>query len=245
MKQHAVCVAALASLCLQQAVAGPADYVYTPTVEYGERELDFKFGTAREPGEDRETAASIGFGVGATPFWFTELYAKFERVGGGATKLEAVEWENKFQLTEPGEYPVDVGLIVELERPQDHDEGWEVKLGPLFQADLTTRLQANVNVLFERHFNAAEKSETELGYQWQLKYRWQPTFEFGVQGFGEVGEWNDWEAADEQGHNAGPAVFGKLPLGDHQAIKYNAAYLIGLSDHAADHTLRLQAEYEF
>ena len=27
------------------AFAGPADYVYTPTVEYGEREIDFKFGS--------------------------------------------------------------------------------------------------------------------------------------------------------------------------------------------------------
>lgn len=245
MKSSAVCVAALASLCLQHAVAGPADYVYTPTVEYGERELDFKFGTAKEPGDDRESAASLGLGLGVTPYWFTEIYAKFNRVGGDGTKLDAVEWENKFQLTETGEYPVDVGLIVELERPQDHAEGWEVKFGPLFQADLTQKLQANVNLLFERQFDAEEDSKTELGYQWQLKYRWKPEIEFGAQGFGEVGEWNDWESSDEQSHKAGPAVFGKLPIGDHQAIKYNAAYLVGLSDHAPDHTLRIQIEYEF
>jgi hypothetical protein len=244
MNKHAACAAALAALCLQQAHAGPADYVYVPTVEYGERELDFKFGTAHEPGEERESAGSIGFGLGVTPWWFTELYAKFEREGSEATKLEAVEWENKFQLTETGKYPFDLGLIVELERPQDHAEGWEVKLGPLLQTEFG-KVQVNANLLFERHFDAEEKSETELGYQWQAKYRWRQELEFGAQGFGEVGEWDNWEASDEQEHKAGPAVFGKLPLGGHQAIKYNAAYLIGLSDAAPDHTLRVQVEYEF
>ena len=78
-----------------------------------------------------------------------------------------------------------------------------------------------------------------------LKYRWLPEFEFGLQGFGEMGKWNDWAAKDEQSHRVGPAVFGKLPLGGGQAIKYNAAWLVGTSKAAPDHTLRMQVEYEF
>jgi hypothetical protein len=34
-------------------------------------------------------------------------------------------------------------------------------------------------------------------------------------------------------------------LGNKQAIKYNAAWLLGASSAAPDHTFRLQAEYEF
>lgn len=33
--------------------------------------------------------------------------------------------------------------------------------------------------------------------------------------------------ARDQGHRIGPAVFGKFGIGGKQAIKYNAAYLIG------------------
>src|SRR5574337_66651 len=244
MDRHALCVAALAALCLQDAHAGPDEYVFMPAVEYGEREIDFKAGTARGPGDDRATAESIGFGMGVTQHWFTEIYAKVHHETGESREFDAIEWENKFQLTEPGEYPVDIGLIVEVERPQNHDEGWEALVGALFQKDFG-KLQVNANLLLERHFDAAEKSETDLGYQWQLKYRLTPAFAFGAQGFGEVGKWDDWESSHEQEHKAGPAVFGKLPLGDHQALVYNAAYLWGLSDATPGHTVRMQVEYEF
>ncbi len=62
---------------------------------------------------------------------------------------------------------------------------------------------------------------------------------------GEMGEWDHWEDSDDQNHRIGPAVFGKLNVGQKQAIKYNAALLFGASDAAPDHTFRLQVEYEF
>ncbi|MFO1502952.1 MAG: hypothetical protein U1F39_03975 [Steroidobacteraceae bacterium] len=222
--------------------AGPSDYVYVPTVEYGERELDFKYGSASAGGPD-EHAASLGFGLGATRWWFTELYIKYKREEG-RTFLDAFEWENKFQLTETGKYPVDVGWLVELERPQDRDEGYELKLGPLFQTEFG-RLQLNTNILLERVFDSLGSNGTSLGYQWQAKYRWREALEFGAQGFGEMGDWTHWAPADEQNHRLGPAVFGKIALGGRQAIRYNAALLMGLGKGAPDRTLRLQVEYEF
>ena len=242
MKFNAALIAAMGLLCLPSAHAGPADYVYTPTVEEGEREIDFKAGT--QDSDPRETAAMIGFGYGANAWWFTEFYVKGLKEGGNFG-YDAVEWENKFQLTETGKYPVDVGLITEIEVPRDRDEeGIELKVGPLFQTEFD-KLQLNGNILFEKHVDAAESRPTEAGYQWQVKYRWQPALEYGLQGFGEMGPWNDWENPDEQSHKAGPAVFGKLAAGNHQAIRYNAAWLFGLSNGAPDNTLRMQVEYEF
>lgn len=224
------------------AFAGPADYVYTPMVEYGEREIDFKFGSARNPDGTSKQVSSLGFGYGATEYWFTELYVKREREGGG--KLTLAEWENKFQLTETGKYPVDVGLIVEIEAPvNDGNEPYEFKLGPLFQTDFG-KLQLNGNMLFERKFSGSGGPyTTEFGYQWQAKYRWQPVLEFGVQGFGDMGKWNDWDTSAS--HRIGPAIFGKFTLGNRQAIKYNAAWLLKASNAAPANTLRMQVEYEF
>lgn len=244
MKKQAACWAALALLCHQSAQAGPATYVYSPNVEYGEREIELVVGAQRGGGEEREDAARLLLGMGVTQRWFTEVGFEMTRGADSGTKLEAVEWENFFQLTERGEYPVDLGLLFEIERPQDRDEGYELKYGPLMQTDVG-RFQLNLNLLFERHVDAKDNGDTEMGYQWQVKYRWQKSFEFGAQGFGEMGKWNDWAAHDEQKHLLGPAVFGKLPMGDHQAIKYNAAYLIGVTDGAPDHSIRAQLEYEF
>jgi len=228
------------------AFAGPADYVYTPTVEYGEREIDFKYGTARQPDGTLRQVTSLGVGYGAREYWFTEVYLKQERSGNQDTTL--AEWENKFQLTETGQYPVDLGLITELEAPLSGNAPWELKLGPLFQTEFG-KLQLNGNLLFERAFGKADESgvpfSTNLGYQWQAKYRWQPAFEFGMQGLGEMGKWNDWSKQAEQTHSIGPAAFGKFALGNRQAIKYNAAWLFGASTAAPDNTFRMQVEYAF
>ncbi|HXU65858.1 MAG TPA: hypothetical protein VN707_00730 [Casimicrobiaceae bacterium] len=222
--------------------ADPDDYVATPAVEYGEREIELRLGTATATEGQRHSAASLAFGYGVTPWWATEVYGKWNR--SDATRFDAFEWENRFQLSEPGQYFADFGLLVELERPHDRAEGYELRLGPLMQKDFGP-VQANVNVLIERHYRADAPEATELGYQWQLKYRWRPAFEFGAQGFGEVGPWNDWAPAHEQAHVLGPAIFGKVGLGGRQVVRYDAALLFRVSSAAPARTLRAQIEYEF
>jgi hypothetical protein len=247
LKQYtAALVAATALLCLQNVHAGPSDYVYEPKVEYGEKEIDFKMGHAskRAPGDDLQAATSLGFGYGALEHWFTEFYVKWERTDGEGTHYDALEWENKFQFTETGEYPVDVGFLIEVERPRDHAEGWEVKVGPLFQTEFG-KLQANANLLFTHNYDASVSSATQFSYQIQLKYRWKPEFEFGLQGFGDMGDWDHWSESSQQSQRFGPAVFGKVGVGDHKALRYNAALLFGTTGGAPKETFRLQAEYEF
>jgi hypothetical protein len=204
-----VAIAALliAATHVSVAHADPDDYVSVPGVEYGERELELRFGTATKSGEDRASAASLAFGYGLTPWWATEVYAKYNRSGSEATRFDAIEWENKFEIGEPGEYFVDVGFLVELEWANDRAEGYELRIGPLFQKDFGL-VQTNFNFLVARHFRSDDHEVTELGYQWQVKYRWRPEFEFGLQGFGDMGPWNDWDPHDEQSHRVGPAIFG-------------------------------------
>lgn len=244
MKRYAPLWVAGALLCPLLAAAGPSDYVYTPSVTYGEHEIDFKMGTAEKAGEPRESAASIGYGVGLTQRWFSEVYLKYKRELNENTKFDAVEWENKFLLTEPGQYPVDVGFLLEIERPMDHAEGWEVKWGPLFQTEFG-KIQLNGNLLFQRSYRSAESNRMQLLYQAQAKYRWKPAFEFGMQALGELGNYDHWAPGDQQVHKIGPAAFGKLPLGGRHSIKYNAAWLFSASKATPDNTLRMQLEYEF
>jgi hypothetical protein len=226
--------------------AEPNDYVYYPNVVQGEKEIDFKFGTLKAPGGGpRESAASLGFGYGVNSWWFTEVYVKGKRETPDGWHYDAIEWENKFQLTETGKYPVDVGLVVEIERPQDRSEGWELRFGPLFQMELTPKWVTNVNLLFSRNFDAATPSEMAMNYQWQIRYRWKPELEVGAQAFGSLGPWQNWLPSDQQEHKIGPAVFGKIRLGSRQALNYNAAWLVGINANTAHNTLRLQMEYEF
>ena len=243
MKVYAL-LAAGAMLYASAAMADPNDYVHDPAVEPGEREIDFKFGTASRGADPAAAAASIGLGYGATDWWFTELYAKYMRESGAGTTFDAIEWENKFQLTETGKYPVDLGMLLEIEHPKDRAEGWEVTWGPLLQAEWG-KVQVNFNPLLRRNYRSQDLADTHFVYEWQAKYRWRRHFEFGVQGFGDTGKWNDWAPHAEQDHRLGPALFGKVALGGGYALEYNAGYLIGASPAAPDHTFRLQVELEY
>jgi len=225
--------------------AGPADYVYTPIVEQGEKEVDYKLGTAKALNGTRTSVASLGFGYGVNSWWFTELYIKAKRESPDSWRYDAIEWENKFQLTETGKYPLDVGFIVEIERPRDRTEGYEVRFGPLLQTELTSSVVANANLLFSKNYQSVIPAQMKLDYQWQLRYRLKPEFEVGAQGFGSLGPWQRWLPGDQQEHKFGPAIFGKVRLDSHSAIKYNAAWLIGVNSNTPRNTFRLQTEYEF
>src|SRR5258708_3743574 len=207
--------------------AGPSDYVSYPYVEYGEREIDFKYGTAKAKdanGGERESEGSLALGYGATQWWFTEAYLKYHKVAGGKAGYDAFELENKVQL--PKERRV---------------EGYELKVGQLFQF-YTGPLTWNANLLLARVVRAPEAHATEMGYQLQARYPLGRGVDVGVQAFGEMGKWNHWEPHDGQNHRIGPAVFGKVKLEGRQAIKYNAAFLFGETTGSLKNMFRVQAE---
>jgi len=233
-------------LYVQFVYAGAADYVYTTAIEQGERELGLKLGSAAPVDGSGQQVAGIGLGYGVTDHWFTELYLKQEHNGGARATL--AEWENKWLLTETGQYLLDLGMLAELEVPLSGAAPWELRVGPLLQTEIG-KFQLNGNLLFVRAFGMKDESgvpfSTNLAGQWQIKYRWKPSLEFGMQGLGEFGKWDSWSQPAAQSHRMGPAIFGKISLGHRQAIKYNAAWLVGVSAAAPAHTLRTQLEYEF
>ena len=226
-------------------LSGTADYIYNPIVEEGEKEIDTKFGTQspRNGDNSRQSGASIGFGYGVNSWWFTEIYGKASW-DGNTSQFDAVEWENKFQLTQTGKYLVDIGFLIELERPQNRNEGYEAKYGFLLQSEWK-KWQANLNLLMQGHYTGTENQGTYFGYQGQVKYRLQPEFEVGAQIYSWLGQVNSWNTDQQQQSSVGPAIFGKTKLGRKEAIKYNIAYLWGTTAASPRNTIRMQAEYEF
>lgn len=231
-------------LYVQAAVAGSADYVDTPDIVRGERELGVKYGSATPLAGNAMQATAIGLGYGVTDLWATEVILKRERTSRqGVTSLE---WENRFLFDEMGKYSVDVGLLSELEAPLAGRAPWELRVGPMFQTR-SGSFQWNANVLLVRAFGAVDEFGvpfmTNLAYQWQMKYHWRAELEYGLQGMGELGKWDNWYKKSEQNHRVGPAVFGRL--GTQQAVNYNAAWLFGTTAGSPNHTFRMQADYAF
>lgn len=236
------------ALAAGPALAGapPGYYLVSVYDNEGLRTLDFRYWAVQQkPGTPSTTWPEIGLGWNVTKRWYTEFLLSYIGGPGQPNTLADYNWQNDFLLTQ-GQYPFDLALHSNIKWANESYEGKGIEFGLVFQTELAARLQFNANLFLERHVGGDDGSKpTEMNYQWQLKYRWRPGFQFGAQGFGELGEWSHWAPRDKQSHRAGPAIFGTLPLGNGQNFRYEAAYLYGsiYTKHSKMVTARLRYEF--
>jgi hypothetical protein len=235
---------ALLVLGAAPALADPADYVFTPYADTGLWQLAYGLGTQHARDGSRETQQTLGLGGAPVERWYSAVYAAWAATDGGAFAIDEWAWTNHLKLTTPGESPVDVGLLCEVARPHDREEGrLGVTCGPTLQMD-TDDLQLNFNPLLSRHLGAEEPARWELGYQWQVKGMVAHGVEVGAQGFGSMGPWNHWATASAQAHTAGPALFLKTnALGG--PIALDLGWLFGIGDGSPKNVLRLRLQHAF
>ncbi len=231
------------------AVAGPASTIYSPIVDYREWELELKGGVQdwNDPGGER--AAKLALGYGLLPRWSVELEVEYSQTPGHVAHVEEYEFENIFQLTEHGEHWLDAGVFAELAHNRLESKNTLV-IGLMFQKD-TTRTQTNLNIYLKRRLSASSQdalgddeagSRNELVSQLQWKYNLGARFQPGVQVFAS---WGDPAHLHSEDVRVGPAFFGRASLGNAKSLRYNAAFLAGLTPGTPDATFRFQLEYEF
>ena len=140
--------------------------------------------------------------------------------------------------------PVDVALYVSLVHGQTASFDNAIEWGPVLQTDVG-RVQLNANVFFERTFGARRPVPTQMKYQWQAKVRWLPAWQFGAQGFGELGAWDQWAPQRRQSHRIGPVVFATPELTGREELSIQAAYLGGKTYGTQGHMFSLRVAYSF
>jgi hypothetical protein len=222
----------------------PDDSVHDLDFKQGDREIEFKAGTTDPRGSGRESAAFLGIEYGLRDNWSTQLGASYRREPGHGLRFDSLQWQNKFRFLDAPDIPVKVGLLAEVNFPDDSDDGYRLVFGPLLQKELGN-MQINFNLLFERHLDEHPSQPTEMAYQLQAKYQLKAGLEVGVQGFGDVGEWDDWAPRGEQSHRFGPAIFGEFSLGSKRKFEYDAAYLTDPSSSTRSHGVRLRVKYQY
>jgi hypothetical protein len=234
------------TLSAMASLANPVEYyVLSPTVETGERDIELKLASVKHRDGSRESGAALSTGWSLTEHWATEVNLKWLRDATAGSRYDSFEWENRWQLTETGEYPVDLGWVAELEWPRDRSEGKELRWGPLLRADFSTSLQGSLNLLFGRHFGAATPSAWNLDYQGQIIWRSAGAIDAGVQGFGSVGRATHWLPTAQQTHLVGPALFGRVKTASHTEIKWNFGALAGIGSGSPRSLIRSQIEVGF
>lgn len=216
--------------------------VYSPTVVKGEAELEYAgtrtFDSSKEKNNLQENQFSVGYGV--TDFWAPEVYfATFTHGPGQPQDVRATEFENIIQFWPTGKYWLDAGMLASYHLATKKETADSVELKLLLQKDIG-RFTAIANLGGGREVGNLGIPGNDLSSAANVRYRWLPYFEPGIEWQAGYGMWGDHNGFNEQEHYLGPIIYGELISG----LKYEAGYFAGISNAAASSAARLKIEYE-
>lgn len=240
LNRSAVVALGLALLASTQSTLA-VDKIYSPQVVRGEWELEY-FGIRTfdsDPSRDNLQEHEISIGYGVTDWWWPELYTLLERTPDQSLRTTGVQLENRFQLAPPGKYWVDPGLLVAFTRATHSDDPDTLEVKILLEK-LYGRILNRVNIGGEQEFGHNAHGAPDRVILWSTRYLLDPRFTPGFEIQGDLGRANEAPTFNEQEHYVGPAAYGEVV----PHLKYEAAYLFGVSRAASHSALRLLIEYE-
>ena len=240
--QSFTALALVAALASTPSTGHAGSKVYSPYVEKGELEFEWKGAYDKDSDNNISGKMKNQFAVGYafTDYWYTELISEAEREGisGANQEWTALEWENRFQLTQAGEYFVDVGAYAAYEISLEDNHADKTEIG-LLLAKETGQFTHYANLFLEKEIGEDTSHATEASFAWSTRYRYKQWLEPGFEVHSEFGELKHQHGIDEQEHLIGPALYGKIGH-----IKYDMAYLFGATDASPDGQFKWVLEYE-
>ena len=249
MKPRPLSVCAAVALALLLSHGARADLtdmkVYTPLVEKGDLQFELIGNVVIDDRERHKGFKHQEFELeyGVNDFWATSITASVIEPAGAGLKYDILGWENTFQLTDEGEYWLDLGLHLEVELNDEDDEPHNLEARWLFRR-ASGPFEHVLNLNFEQQFGSAADEGVELEYIWRSKYALSATSAIGFEAFGALGELKDVPALAMQEHRLGPAFYRLLSLGE-LTVELNLIWLFGLTASSATHTPHWQIEIDF
>lgn len=228
-----------ASLYPSVANAHGVSTIYSPYVHAGEAAVEVKgsYKINEEDSNEDSFASEMTVGYGLTHFWQMEAGAELESNDEDDTRFTALVWENKFQLAPEGALFLDPGIKIEYAKSVTGEA--DQILARLLLARHMGKFSNLSNINFGRELGESSSDDWEYGFSYGLSYNHSETFSYGLEWHSDFGDFEG--DYSEQGHRAGPAVYGQLAEG----MPFEAGVLFGVSEHAPDAELKAVVEYEF
>jgi high-affinity iron transporter len=237
--------ALLGALALAAPRPARADLVvYSPVVEPGERAFELRMQHDRDTLSDRNGAEEGKLEVEYAPneWWLTEALVTVARDPGGAREATEFSWENVIAFAPQGKYWMDFGLLAEFAHALKQDGHDAIELGLLGEKTIGPVL-VTANLKGEQALGSGENAA--LGYAVRAVWRLGERFEPGLEAFGEFGTWGQFGSVSSNRHQLGPVARGRLRFAGREALRYEFAWVFGLTGASPDSTARVQLEYEF
>lgn len=212
--------------------------VYSPYVTQGQSEVEVRGHQVSDvdPTLQGERAYEISVSHSFTGWWRPEIYlGSYERAPGQANSLDGYEFENTFQLSDSGEYWVDLGLLASYEYKAQPGVTSKLEFGPLFEKR-SGRIDQRLNLIWEKQLGGGAGRRYEFRADYAATYTLQSWLAPGFEAY--------YRPADDS-HQIGPALYGELPNAAGDEFEYSVAMVFGANTGAPNRTCILRLEYEF
>lgn len=210
------------------------DKVYHPYVDALESELEFR-SIFQDPQPDFDNNAQIhqlSFGRALSDSVFAEFYLIGGKDRAKGFQMEAWEVELKWQLSEPGEYWADFGVLFEFE-DETRADIQEFTLGLLAEKELGS-WSTTANLFLISEWGDDIRNEVETALAFQARYRLRPEFEPALELY-----------AGQDSRGIGPVLQGTFNTGVRKSLHWEAGLLFGVGTKSPNQTWRFLLEYEF
>ena len=215
--------------------------VRSPDVDQGEYSFEFssdfmKDGKDKKLDNSSEYQAEVSYG-------FTDNFGLGLEMAADRNRYEGIDYnftgiEGTYQFTKQGQNsPVAMGIRTEYETVKDGADSIGASL--LFGHD-AGQFDYLLNVGLESEFGAGSKKDVSGDIRAGAKYKLSEIFQPGVEYHSKTGELRKWAGFEDQNNRLGPVIYGALL----PHLEYEAGYLYGLTDDAADNTFKINLEYK-
>ena len=246
---RAAVIISLVSAGLALAHAARADFtIHAPIVEYQEFEVEHNgsYTFDPNPGNKHNETGTLELGYGVLPWWGTELEFAWSRTAGDPPRrLDEINWENTFELTDQGAYWLDPGIFAEIGKSTRVGNANHFEIGPTLQKEWGNTVHV-LNLFLAHGFGPNNDTKSvDFNYAWQSLWTFRKELKPGFEIFGDAGELDRVRGIRDQQLRAGPVVYGKVDLGPSLGeLKYGLGYLFGLTHATEKGALKWNLEWE-
>ncbi len=213
--------------------------VYSPHVLATQSELEIRGYQYTDSRADFHGGNAAEFSVSHsfTDWWKPEIYvARYQTDPGTTGRLLGYEFENTFQITQPGERWADFGFLAAYEHQTVAGMADVVEFGPLFEKSVGPATH-RVNIIWEKEVGAGAGTKIVSRYSYSGSYAVTSAFRPGLEAYARP---------DDHAYQAGPIVAGEWHIpGTKAGFEYRAGVVFGINAAAPRQTWLAQLEYEF
>ena len=239
-----VVLAAVAFLAgvMQSSPALALDELYFPAVDYGELSLGYSGSRTIDSHAAKNNTQSheLELEAGLTQRWELGVNGDLIKDSNNSLKMSATEVKNHFQFFETGENWLDSGALVSYHFSTQSHQPDALEVKGLLQKDFN-KITNTTNIGFSQDVGRyASSGGPDYVFLNNTRYRTNEYVQPGFEIQSDLKQARNLGHFSQQEHYVGPALYGRL-LG---SLKYQVAYLVGVSDAAAQSAARIQLEYE-